>query len=194
MKKFILSAVLALLCAGSSFAADIPVLRCSYGITTHQQAFMVAMSMGEDLKDLGVWLTPVVPKEKYDLMVNGEKVARLNVIVTKSGSEATSLFAQDHLDLTVNSFPAMLSGIDRGTKIKVLGPLQADGIAMVSRNDIDVKDGTVSPHTSRRPNAPSRSVTTLRPVLPRSFSKARWTPAVSALPATPTPRKRTPTS
>ena len=139
MKKFILSAVLALLCAGSSFAADIPVLRCSYGITTHQQAFMVAMSMGEDLKDLGVWLTPVVPKEKYDLMVNGEKVARLNVIVTKSGSEATSLFAQDHLDLTVNSFPAMLSGIDRGTKIKVLGPLQADGIAMVSRNDIDVK-------------------------------------------------------
>ena len=34
MKKFILSAVLALLCAGSSFAADIPVLRCSYGITT----------------------------------------------------------------------------------------------------------------------------------------------------------------
>lgn len=33
----------------------------------------------------------------------------------------------------------MLSGIDRGTKIKVLAPLQADAIAMVARNDIKAK-------------------------------------------------------
>lgn len=139
MKKLV-SVILALMVlATAACAADVPVLRCSYSHTTHQQAFMVAMSKGEELKDLGIWLKPVVEKEKYDLMVNGAKVARLNVIVTKSGSEATSLFAQDHLDLTTNSFPAMLSGIDRGTKIKVLAPLQADGIAMVSRNDIDVK-------------------------------------------------------
>ena len=33
----------------------------------------------------------------------------------------------------------MLTGIDSGTPIKVLAPMQADAIAMVSRNDIDVK-------------------------------------------------------
>ena len=59
--------------------------------------------------------------------------------MTKSGSEATTLFAQGHLDLTTNSFPAMLSGIDSGAKIKVISPLQSDAIAMVSRTDIDVK-------------------------------------------------------
>ena len=122
-----------------SFAADVPTLRASYGITTHQEAFMVAMARGEKFKESGVWLKPVVEREKFDLYADGKKVARLNVIVTKSGSEATSLFAQDHLDLTTNSFPAMLSGIDRGTKIKVLAPLQADAIAMVARNDIDVR-------------------------------------------------------
>ena len=122
-----------------SFAADVPTLRASYGITTHQEACMVAMARGEKFKESGVWLKPVVEREKFDLYADGKKVARLNVIVTKSGSEATSLFAQDHLDLTTNSFPAMLSGIDRGTKIKVLAPLQADAIAMVARNDIDVR-------------------------------------------------------
>ncbi len=125
--------------ASGAFAADVPTLRASYGITTHQEAFMVAMALGEKFKSTGNYLKTVVPKEKFDLYMEGKKVARLDVIVTKSGSEATSLFAQNHLDITTNSFPAMLSAIDRGTKIKVLAPLQADAIAMVCRNDIDAK-------------------------------------------------------
>lgn len=141
-KQFIrFCAVVALiLCfAAAAFAADVPTLRVSYTITTHHEPFMAAMSLGEKLKPLGVWLSPVVDREKYDLYSDGQKVARLNVIVTKSGAEATSLFAQNHLDLTINSFPAMLAGIDKGTKIKVLGPLQADGIAMICRTDLTVK-------------------------------------------------------
>lgn len=125
--------------SAAAFAAEVPTLRVSYGITTHQEAFMVAMALGEKFKDKGVYLKPVVEKEKFDLMSGNKKVARLDVIVTKSGSEATSLFAQNHLDLTTNSFPAMLSGIDRGTKIKVLAPLQSDAIAMVARNDVNAK-------------------------------------------------------
>ena len=141
MKKLfaLVLAVLAAAFAAPVFAEDVPVIRASYTMTTHQQAFMVAMAEGEKLKDNGVWLKPIVPKEKFDLYDNGKKVARLEVIVTKSGSEATTLFAQGHLDLTTNSFPAMLSGIDSGAKIKVISPLQSDAIAMVSRTDIDVK-------------------------------------------------------
>ena len=141
MKKFICAmlASVAVLSAAAAFAADVPTLRASYTITTHQEAMMVAMARGEKFKDKGIYLMPVVEKEKYDLYEKGKKVARLEVIVTKSGSEATSLIAQKHLDLTTNSFPAMLSAIDRGTALKVLAPLQADAIAMVSRNDIDVK-------------------------------------------------------
>ena len=89
------------------------------------------MARGEQFKDSGVWLKPVVEKEKFDLYADGKKVARLNVIVSKNSAETTSLFAQKHLDLCVNSFPAMLTGID--------APMQADAIAMVARNDIDVK-------------------------------------------------------
>lgn len=138
LAMFMISIAVAAFAAPVS-AADVPTLRASYTMTTHQQAFLIAMSLGEKLKDNGVWLKPVVEKEKFDLYDEGKKVARLEVIVTKSGSEATTLFAQGHLDLTTNSFPAMLSGIDSGTKIKVTSPLQSDAIAMVARNDIDVK-------------------------------------------------------
>ena len=139
MKKLLCSIMAVFALSAAAFAAEPPVLRVSYGITTHQEAFMVAMALGEKFKDKGIYLKPVVEKEKFDLMMNGKKVARLNVIVTKSGSEAASLFAQNHLDLTTNSFPAMLSAIDRGTKIKVLSPLQSDAIAMVARKDVGAK-------------------------------------------------------
>ena len=141
MKKLfaLVLAVLTAAFAAPVFAEDVPVIRASYTMTTHQQAFMVAMAEGEKLKDNGVWLKPIVPKEKFDLYADGKKVARLNVIVSKNSAETTSLFAQKHLDLCVNSFPAMLTGIDSGTPIKVLAPMQADAIAMVARNDIDVK-------------------------------------------------------
>ena len=132
MKKF--AAVLALSWAFAlpAFAAEeekAPVIRMAYTMTTHQQGFTIALQKGEAFKDFGVWFKPVVEKEKYDLYRGDKKIARFEVIVTKSGSEAASLFAQNHLDLTTNSFPAMLSAIDNGTPIKVLAPIQADGIA-----------------------------------------------------------------
>lgn len=138
MKKLCVIAAVLFGMAGSLWASDVPVVQMAYSHVTHHQAFMVAMARGEEAKDLGVWLKPVIDKEKYDIYVNGEKKARLVLNSIKGGSEVATLFAQKHLDLTVSSFPAMLSGIDRGTAIKVMAPVQADGIAMVSRSDIDV--------------------------------------------------------
>lgn len=141
MKKIfaLVLAVVAVFSAAQAFAADVPTLRVAYSLSTHHEPFMVAMARGDKFKDYGVWLEPVVAKEKFDLYADGKKIARLNVVVSKNSAETTSLFAQKHLDLCVNSFPAMLTGIDRGTPIKVLAPMQADAIAMVARNDINVK-------------------------------------------------------
>ena len=133
---FAASAALAAESAGKS----VPIIRMAYGITTHQQGFTIALQKAEAFKDFGVYFKPVVEKEKYDLYRGDERIARFDVIVTKSGAEAASLFAQNHLDLTTNSFPAMLSAIDSGTPIKVLAPIQADGIAMVGRVDSPVED------------------------------------------------------
>lgn len=142
MKRFALTLILLVSVALPAFAAGgkVPVIRMAYGLTTHQQGFTIALQKAGEFKDFGVYFKPVVEKEKYDLYRGGERIARFELIVTKSGAEAASLFAQGHLDLTTNSFPAMLSAIDSGTPIKVLAPIQADGIAMVGRVDSPVND------------------------------------------------------
>lgn len=142
MKKIAITLVLLLIAVIPAVAAEkkVPVIRMAYGLTTHQQIFTIALQKAEAFKSFGVYFKPVVEKEKYDLYKGDERIARFDIIVTKSGAEAASLFAQGHLDLTTNSFPAMLSAIDSGTPIKVLAPLQADGIAMVGRVDSPVND------------------------------------------------------
>ena len=142
MKRFMFTLMLCLFITIPVYAAEkkVPVIRMAYGMTTHQQGFTITLQKAEEFKDFGVYFKPVVEKEKYDLYRGKERIARFDIIVTKSGAEAASLFAQGHLDLTTNSFPAMLSAIDNGTPIKVLAPIQADGIAMVGRIDSPVKD------------------------------------------------------
>lgn len=142
MKKPAVAFLLFLIAAIPAASAEkkVPVIRMAYGLTTHQQAFTIALQKAEAFKNFGVYFKPVVEKEKYDLYKGNERIARFDLIVTKSGAEAASLFVQGHLDLTTNSFPAMLSAIDNGTPIKVLAPLQADGIAMVGRVDSPVND------------------------------------------------------
>ena len=116
-KSFLAAFAAAALFASAAFAEEVPTLRVAYSLSTHHEPFMAAMARGEQFKDSGVWLKPVVEKEKFDLYADGKKVARLNVIVSKNSAETTSLFAQKHLDLCVNSFPAMLTGALKGKKL-----------------------------------------------------------------------------
>ncbi len=143
MKRFVYSLFFVMCFSVMAFASEadkVPVINMAYGLTTHQQGFTITLQKGEAFKDCGVYFKEVVEKEKYDLYEGDKKIARFNLIVTKSGAEAASLFAQKHLDITTNSFPAMLSGIDSGTPIKVLAPIQADGIALVAPVESPAKD------------------------------------------------------
>jgi len=121
-------------------AAELPRVSLGYIFTTHQQPIMVAMAKGEAFEPLGTYLKPVVEKERYDLIADGAPVARLTIVVTKSGSEMATLFAQNHLNIGLGSLPAMMSSIDGGTPIKVLCPVHTEGMGFVVASDSPVKD------------------------------------------------------
>ncbi|MDD2218838.1 MAG: ABC transporter substrate-binding protein [Desulfoplanes sp.] len=108
-----------------------PIYNVGYIFTTHQTPLIVAMSKGEEFKDFGVYLKPVVEKMKYALMDGDTKLATLNIIVAKNGSETTTLFAMDRMDIGLASGTAIMSGIDKGTKIKIVCPLHVDGMGLV---------------------------------------------------------------
>jgi len=109
-----------------------PRLYVGYIFTTHHTPLMVAAIRGKAFKKAGAYLRTMVPKQKYELVsADGSSLAVLNLIVSKSGSETTTLFAQNRLDIGLASSTAFMCGIDRGTKMKILCPLHVDGMAMV---------------------------------------------------------------
>jgi NitT/TauT family transport system substrate-binding protein len=114
---------------------DFPRLNVGYIFTTHHTPFLMAMANNEEFKSSGIWLKPLIEKEKYDLVKDGKTIARLNIIVSKNGSETATLFAQKRLDIGISSITAMMTGIDRGTDIKVLAPMHVDGLGLVFPED-----------------------------------------------------------
>lgn len=121
-------------CANSAIAADkkTPRLYMGYIFTTHHTPLMVAAIKGKAFKESGAYFKEMVPKQKYELLSkDGKSLAVIDLIVSKSGSETTTLFAQERLDLGLASSTAFMSGIDKGTKMKILCPLHVDGMSMV---------------------------------------------------------------
>ena len=139
--KTLLAAVFCLaafFCVATSSPAKekIPSLYMGYVFTTHHTPLLVAAVKGEDFKSGGAYLAPMVPKQKYKLMsAQGTPLAVINLIVSKSGSETATLFAMNRMDIGLASSTAFMSGIDKGTPMKILCPLHVDGMGMVFPKD-----------------------------------------------------------
>jgi len=109
-----------------------PRLYFGYILITHHTPLMVAVNRGEAFKQSGAWLKPMVDRQKYELLdESGKSLAVISMIVSKSGSETATLFAQGRMDIALASSTAFISGIDKGTPMKILCPLHVDGMAMV---------------------------------------------------------------
>ncbi|MDD4196972.1 MAG: ABC transporter substrate-binding protein [Syntrophorhabdaceae bacterium] len=131
-----LVAALAVFCAVSgTHGADISTVKVGYIFTTHHTPLIVAAQKGEAFKGMGVYLKPVVEKEKYELVSAGKPIAVIQLIVAKSGSEAVALFARNQLDLGMASIAAIMSGIDSKIPMKIVGPLQTEGMGLVVPKD-----------------------------------------------------------
>ncbi|WP_051617053.1 ABC transporter substrate-binding protein [Desulfonatronovibrio hydrogenovorans] len=114
-------------------------IKCSYIFVDHQAPIMVAMYKGEEFSDSGIYLKPVIDKQKYKLVSDGAEITDIEFIVSKSGSEAATLFAQRHINLASYSLPAAMVGIDTGTPMKILGPVHTEGLALVFPQGAGIK-------------------------------------------------------
>ncbi len=136
---FITPFVIASLVSGV-WAADIPNLKVGYIFTTHHTPLMVAAQKGESFRSMGVYLKPIVDKDKYELVADGKPIATFQLVVAKSGAETAALFARKQLDLAMASVTAIMAGIDKGTPMKILSSLQTEGMALVAPKDSPLSD------------------------------------------------------
>lgn len=119
---------------------ELPTINVGYIFTTNHTPLQVAMAKGDDFKQNGLSLHPVIPKEKYQLMEGDKPIANLNVIVNKSGSETSTLFAQNRLDVAAASITAVMAGIDKGTSMKIVSPLVLVSGGLVVDKDSPIND------------------------------------------------------
>lgn len=138
--RHVLPAALMLIAMSGIAAAEPPAIKTGFIFTTHHSPFLVAASRGEAFRDFGVYLKPIVERESYELIKNGKSIAILDLVVSKSGSETATLFAQKHLDMGIASITAIMAGIDKGTPMKIVCPLQTEGMALVVPKNSSISD------------------------------------------------------
>lgn len=114
---------------------EVPSFKIGYIYTNHQTPLMLAAHKGEELKDQGIYLKEVIPKQKYILIENEEAVAEIELVVNKSGSETMTMLAQGHIDLGLASNTAFITSRDQGNLVKILCPVHTEGIGLVAAAD-----------------------------------------------------------
>ena len=132
LRRLALAGIAVLGLCSMSVAAELPAFKTGFIFTTHHSPFQVAASRGEAFRGLGVYLKPLVERESYELIKDGKPIAILDLVVAKSGSETATLFAQKHLDMGIASITAIMAGIDKGTPMKIVCPLQTEGMELVA--------------------------------------------------------------
>ncbi len=120
-------------------AQDLPKIKLGYIFTTNHTPLIVALAQGEDYQAGGYSLSPIIPKEMYELRKDGLPLAVLDSVVAKSGSEVSTLFAQKHLDLSLASITAIISGIDKDVPMKIVAPvvLVSGGLVVPAKSGIN---------------------------------------------------------
>src|SRR5699024_1686698 len=117
---------------------EVPVLNMAWDFDLHAGVMLVAASKGEEFKDSGIWLKPVIEKEQYELYKDYKNLAVINTMDTKGSSESAVMLGQGKLDCALNSVTGMLSAKDQGTDVQVLCPVHVDGIGLVFPKGIEL--------------------------------------------------------
>ncbi|KNF07905.1 ABC-type nitrate/sulfonate/bicarbonate transport system, periplasmic component [Gottschalkia purinilytica] len=113
---------------------EVPTISVSWGNELHTGIMHVPLKRVDDFKKKGTYFNPI-SNEQFELIKDDKKLALFNFIPTKGGSEVASLMSQKHLDAAFTSNTAILSAVDQGTPIKILSPIQTDGVALVFSPD-----------------------------------------------------------
>jgi NitT/TauT family transport system substrate-binding protein len=107
----------------------------------HQLALYVAALEGDRfLRDWGVGLRQVKPREVYDLVEDGKALARLRLLKVGGGSRMPAAMSRGEIDLGLGGTVPVAKFADGGQPFKIICPLQTDGDMLVMRKDSPIED------------------------------------------------------
>jgi len=122
---------------------DVPKISFGYLPSDHDAALFVAAYAWEYFRDnYSIYLYSDNPGsgKDYELMVNGELVANVEVIEFAAGSAVMTAASQGNLDYAIIGAPPAILFIDQGSPAKIISPVQTEGSGVVVANDISATD------------------------------------------------------
>ncbi|MCK5114582.1 MAG: ABC transporter substrate-binding protein, partial [Phycisphaerae bacterium] len=107
----------------------------------HQLALFVAALEGERFKKASLpYLKEVKPREVYELIENGKKLALLRFVKVGGGSRMPAAMTRGELDIGLGGVAAVAKFADKGQPFKIICPLQTDGDMLVMRTGSEIND------------------------------------------------------
>jgi NitT/TauT family transport system substrate-binding protein len=129
--------------AEQSRQADVPMLTVGHVGHDHQIALYIAALQGERfIEQYGTGLRPVRQGEIYDLIDDGQTLARLRLVKVGGGSKMPAAMARGEIGIGLGgiSSVARLADSQATRDVRIIAPLQADGDMLVLAADSPVND------------------------------------------------------
>jgi ABC-type nitrate/sulfonate/bicarbonate transport system substrate-binding protein len=137
----------AMLAAGTVTAPPGPSRKISIGylLSDHDAPLFVAIKEWQYFNDTyGVALKPVGDTtgrvQNAELLVDGKKVADVQLVQGDGGAQLMTLMASNAIDFAIAGTPPTISSIDKGTPIKILFPVHTEGSGLVVTSSAPVTD------------------------------------------------------
>lgn len=126
-------------------AGEAKKIAIGYLLSDHDAPLFVAIRDWQYFNDTyGVALKPVGDNigkvENAELLVNGQKVADVQLVKGDSGAQLMTLMGSNAIDFAVAGTPPTITAIDKNTPIKILFPLHVEGSGLVVDARAPVKD------------------------------------------------------
>jgi ABC-type nitrate/sulfonate/bicarbonate transport system substrate-binding protein len=135
----------AMLAAGTIVTPEGPSQKISIGylLSDHDSPLFVALKEWRYFNDTyGVALKPVTEStgrvQNAELLVNGKKVADVQLVQGDGGAQLMTLMASNSIDFAIAGTPPTISSIDKGTPIKILFPIHTEGSGLVVKSGAPV--------------------------------------------------------
>ncbi|MBP7119991.1 MAG: ABC transporter substrate-binding protein [Methanolinea sp.] len=116
-----------------------------YLLSDHDAPLFVAIKEWQYYNDnFGIALRPSEETEgkveNAELVVNGQKIADVQLVKGESGAQLMTLMASNAIDFAVAGTPPTITAIDKGTPIRILFPLHTEGSGLVVTKDAQLKE------------------------------------------------------
>ena len=110
---------------------NIPTITIGWANELHTGNAQLTKMIPEVFADNPVHLKPI-SSSQFELIKDGEVIAYVNHVQTKGAAESATLMSQGHMQMAYCSSTALITAYDAGTDVKILCPIQSDGVAIAA--------------------------------------------------------------